>query len=47
VLATDIDPIAVRVAKENARRNGIVSGIEFRVAPGFHSTAFGKYGPFN
>ncbi|MFC3164451.1 50S ribosomal protein L11 methyltransferase [Ciceribacter thiooxidans] len=47
VLATDIDPIAVRVAKENARRNGIVSGIEFRVAPGFHSTAFGKYGPFD
>ncbi len=35
VLATDIDPIAVRVAKENARRNGIVSGIEFRVALAF------------
>lgn len=47
VLATDIDPIAVRVAKENARRNGIAAGIEFRVAPGFHSTAFGKYGPFD
>lgn len=47
VLATDIDPIAVRVAKENARRNGIAGGIEFRVAPGFHSTAFGKYGPFD
>lgn len=47
VLATDIDPIAVRVAKENARRNGIATGIEFRVAPGFHSTAFGKYGPFD
>ncbi len=47
VLATDIDPIAVRVAKENARRNGIATGIEFRVAPGFHSTAFGQYGPFD
>ncbi|MCO6178725.1 50S ribosomal protein L11 methyltransferase [Ciceribacter sp. RN22] len=47
VLATDIDPIAVRVAKENARRNGIAAGIEFRVAPGFHSTAFSKYGPFD
>ncbi|MBW8321874.1 MAG: 50S ribosomal protein L11 methyltransferase [Arenimonas sp.] len=47
VLATDIDPIAVAVAAENARSNGIVEGIEFRVAPGFHSTAFGAYGPFD
>ncbi len=47
VLATDIDPIAVRVAKENARRNQIVTGIDFRTAPGFHSTAFGDYGPFD
>lgn len=47
VLATDIDPIAVAVAEGNARSNGIVDGIEFRVAPGFHSTAFGEYGPFD
>ena len=47
VLATDIDPIAVAVAEGNARSNGIVEGIEFRVAPGFHSTAFGEYGPFD
>ncbi|MBC7311204.1 MAG: 50S ribosomal protein L11 methyltransferase [Rhizobium sp.] len=47
VLATDIDPIAVAVAEGNARGNGIVEGIEFRVAPGFHSTAFGEYGPFD
>ncbi len=47
VLATDIDPIAVRVAKENARRNQIVEGIDFRTAPGFHSTAFREYGPFD
>ena len=47
VLATDIDPVAVAVAAENARSNGIVEGIEFRVAPGFHSTAFGEYGPFD
>lgn len=47
VLATDIDPIAVAVAEGNARSNGIVEGIEFRVAPGFHSTAFSKYGPFD
>jgi len=47
VLATDIDPIAVKVARENARRNGIVQGIDFRVAPGFHSTAFREHGPFD
>ncbi|MHB0953736.1 MAG: 50S ribosomal protein L11 methyltransferase [Allorhizobium sp.] len=47
VLATDIDPIAVEVARENARRNGIVQGIDFRVAPGCHSTAFREYGPFD
>lgn len=47
VLATDIDPVAVRVARENARSNGLIEGIEFRVAPGFHSTAFGQYGPFD
>ncbi|MDQ0454820.1 50S ribosomal protein L11 methyltransferase [Rhizobium paknamense] len=46
VLATDIDPIAVRVAEENAIRNGVPHGIEFRTAPGFHSTAFREFGPF-
>lgn len=47
VLATDIDPIAVRVARENGRRNGIATGIDFRTAPGFHSTAFADHGPFD
>lgn len=47
VLATDIDPVAVRVARENARLNGVVSGIAFETAPGFHSPAFGKWGPFD
>ncbi|MGV8938778.1 MAG: 50S ribosomal protein L11 methyltransferase [Allorhizobium sp.] len=47
VLATDIDPIAIRVARENGQRNGIRTGIDFRTAPGFHSTAFGSYGPFD
>ncbi|BCH63108.1 ribosomal protein L11 methyltransferase [Agrobacterium vitis] len=47
VLATDIDPIAVRVAKENGTRNGVPNGIEWRTAPGFHSTAFGAFGPFD
>jgi ribosomal protein L11 methyltransferase len=47
VLATDIDPIATRVAAENVRRNGIASGIFTETAPGFHSTAFSNHGPFD
>ncbi|KQO80291.1 50S ribosomal protein L11 methyltransferase [Rhizobium sp. Leaf262] len=47
VLATDIDPIAIKVAKENARLNGIVSGMALETAPGFHSDAFRKHGPFD
>ena len=47
VLATDIDPIAVKVAKENVRQNGIVSGMALETAPGFHSDAFRKHGPFD
>ncbi|CAN7371111.1 50S ribosomal protein L11 methyltransferase [Rhizobium sp. LjRoot258] len=47
VLATDIDPIATRVAAENVRRNGIASGIATETAPGFHSTAFVAHGPFD
>ncbi|QND38467.1 50S ribosomal protein L11 methyltransferase [Rhizobium leguminosarum bv. viciae] len=47
VLATDIDPIATKVAAENVRRNGIASGIVTGTAPGFHSTAFSEHGPFD
>ncbi|MGE7368242.1 50S ribosomal protein L11 methyltransferase [Neorhizobium sp. NPDC001467] len=47
VLATDIDPIAVRVARENVRRNGIANGIALETAPGFHSPAFDRDGPFD
>ncbi|MCZ4092162.1 50S ribosomal protein L11 methyltransferase [Sinorhizobium psoraleae] len=47
VLATDIDPIATRVARENARRNGVVNGMTFATAPSFHSTAFSANGPFD
>ena len=47
VLATDIDPIAIRVAKENAKLNGIVSGMTMETAPGFQSDTFRKYGPFD
>ncbi len=47
VLATDIDPIATRVARDNAFANGIRSNIRFETAPGFHSSAFRRYGPFD
>ncbi|MBB3590262.1 ribosomal protein L11 methyltransferase [Rhizobium sp. BK529] len=47
ILATDIDPIAIRVAAENVRRNGIATGIATVTAPGFHSTAFSEHGPFD
>ena len=47
ILATDIDPVAVTVAKDNARRNGIASGLSFVTAPGFHSPAFAIHGPFD
>ncbi|WP_313612662.1 50S ribosomal protein L11 methyltransferase [Agrobacterium sp.] len=47
VLATDIDPIAVGVAKENVRLNGIAQGMTLETAPGFHSDAFAKHGPFD
>ncbi|MCA1367560.1 50S ribosomal protein L11 methyltransferase [Bradyrhizobium sp. BRP14] len=47
VLATDIDPVATRVATENARRNGVVTGLTFATAPGFHSTAFRTNGAFD
>jgi ribosomal protein L11 methyltransferase len=47
VLATDIDPIATRVAAENVKRNGIATGITTVTAPGFHSPAFAAHGPFD
>ena len=47
VLATDIDPVATRVAAENVRRNGIATGITLATAPGFHHTAFSQHGPFD
>lgn len=40
VLATDIDPVAVRVARENAKLNGASDLLTFAVAPGFHSEVF-------
>lgn len=47
VLATDIDPIATRVARENVRKNRIASGVVLETATGFHHTAFRRHGPFD
>lgn len=46
VLATDIDPIATRVARDNVRHNQTAARISCVTATGFHSTAFSGSGPF-
>ncbi|MBB3975324.1 ribosomal protein L11 methyltransferase [Rhizobium azooxidifex] len=47
VLATDIDPLATRVARENVRKNGIATGMTLETATGFHHTVFRRHGPFD
>lgn len=47
VVATDIDPVATRVARDNARINGVAGGIAFATAPGFHHGIFRDNGPFD
>ena len=47
VLATDIDPIAVRVALQNVRLNGVESLIATQTAPGFHHRIFAQWRPFD
>lgn len=47
VLATDIDPVAVRVAAANARLNNVKALVETVTAPGFHHPIFGKRAPFD
>lgn len=46
VLATDIDPIATRVAQENARRNGVAALVETETAQGFRHNAIRNGRPF-
>tara|TARA_R110002012_G_scaffold77282_8_gene195536 strand:+ start:24172 stop:25059 length:888 start_codon:yes stop_codon:yes gene_type:complete len=46
ILATDIDPVATRVARENVRHNRVAEQIRCVTATGFHSTAFSDSGPF-
>jgi ribosomal protein L11 methyltransferase len=47
VLATDIDPVATKVAAANARLNEVSSLIEARTAPGFHNPIFSARAPFD
>lgn len=47
VLATDIDPVATRVARANARLNGDAGLIRFETAAGFSARAFAEEGPFD
>ncbi|MBX3576842.1 MAG: 50S ribosomal protein L11 methyltransferase [Rhizobiaceae bacterium] len=47
VLATDIDPVATRVARANIRLNGVGPFVEAATAPGFHHPLFAARGPFD
>ena len=47
VLASDIDPQSVRVARDNARLNGSGNGVETIEATGFSAPQFAKLGPFD
>jgi ribosomal protein L11 methyltransferase len=47
VLATDIDPVATRVAAANVKANGIAAGMTLATASGFHSPVFSRHGPFD
>ncbi|MER9922336.1 50S ribosomal protein L11 methyltransferase [Mesorhizobium sp. M0048] len=47
VLATDIDPVAVKVAAANARLNHVKGLIETVAAPGFHHPIFAARAPFD
>ena len=44
VLATDIDPVAVAVARENCRLNGVGSHVRCAIAGGFHHPLFTEFG---
>lgn len=47
VLATDIDPVATRVARDNLAKNCTSGGIRVETATGFHAPAFADAGPFD
>ncbi len=47
VLASDIDPVSVRVARDNARLNGVGNWVEAVCATGFSAPQFAIRGPFD
>jgi ribosomal protein L11 methyltransferase len=47
VLATDIDPVAIKVAAANARLNHVKALVETVTARGFHHPIFAARGPFD
>ena len=47
VLASDIDPLSVRVARDNARLNGVGNLLETVHATGFSAPPFATHGPFD
>lgn len=47
VLATDIDPIAVKVAQENIRLNRVGAYVDAVTAGGFHHKIFAAWRPFD
>ncbi|ORE98324.1 50S ribosomal protein L11 methyltransferase [Aurantimonas sp. 22II-16-19i] len=47
VLATDIDPVAVKVAAENVRANGVAARVETAQATGFASPQVRRRAPYD
>ena len=47
VLASDIDPVSVRTARDNARSNGVGNLVEAVQASGFSAPQFAAHGPFD
>ncbi len=47
VIATDIDPVAIEVARENARRNGVAGLLRFEVASGVDARVIRSGAPYD
>ena len=47
VLASDIDPLSIRVARDNARLNGVGDLVQAIQASGFSAPPFAARGPFD
>ena len=47
VLATDIDPVATAIARQNMRGNLVGPGVRVVTATGFHAPEFAEEGPFD